>query len=266
MGKVDKELLKQEYIRKSRLKFGKNKFDYSLVKYVDKKHKVSLKCNDCGSVFKQTPDAHFVSKFGCPTCAKVYRAEKETKVFTENFLTKAKEVHGNRYKYDKVKYTNNSTKIEIKCTVHNKYFKQQPHNHLQGNGCPECGREKTTQYHRETALSSGWAYATWEEAGTKSKNFDSFKLYIIECVGEDGEHFTKVGKTFLSIGKRFKPSAIPYDWKLIKQVEGSAGYISKLEEELHRNLKNSGYSYMPKKLFCGAYECYKATYIEAEVE
>ena len=35
-----------------------------------------------------------------------------------------------------------------------------------------------------------------------------------------------------------------------------------LEEELHRNLKNAGYKYTPKKKFNGSSECYKCKYIE----
>lgn len=54
----------------------------------------------------------------------------------EYFIEKASIVHNNKYDYIGP-YINNSTKITIICPKHGK-FKQQPNNHLQGNGCPTC--------------------------------------------------------------------------------------------------------------------------------
>ena len=60
---------------------------------------------------------------------------------TEEFIQKAKAVHGDKYDYSKVEYVNNRTKVVIICPIHGE-FEQQPSNHLQGQGCPDCGREK----------------------------------------------------------------------------------------------------------------------------
>lgn len=56
-----------------------------------------------------------------------------------NFLKKANQVHGNRYNYSLSNYINNSEKIDIICRVHG-VFRQQPNNHLSGNGCPICAQ------------------------------------------------------------------------------------------------------------------------------
>lgn len=60
------------------------------------------------------------------------------KITTEQFVEKAKEIHGNKYNYSKVQYINSSTKIEIICPKHGSFW-QSPNNHLSKiRGCPEC--------------------------------------------------------------------------------------------------------------------------------
>lgn len=60
----------------------------------------------------------------------------------EEFIEKAKEVHGDRYNYSKVYYINNNTKVEILCSSHGSFL-QKPNNHLNGQNCPECGKINT---------------------------------------------------------------------------------------------------------------------------
>ena len=57
---------------------------------------------------------------------------------TDIFIKRAKEIHGDKYDYSLVKYTNAKTRVEIICPVHGK-FTQIPYNHLSGKGCKECG-------------------------------------------------------------------------------------------------------------------------------
>lgn len=63
------------------------------------------------------------------------------KINTENFIEKAKEIHGARYDYSKSKYESSNKKIEIICKDHGPFF-QQPNNHLSGKGCLKCGNER----------------------------------------------------------------------------------------------------------------------------
>lgn len=70
------------------------------------------------------------------------------KLTTEEFIKKARKVHGDRYDYSKAKYVDSKTEIVIICPVHGE-FKQRPDNHVNGGkGCPECGRLKTIQKQR----------------------------------------------------------------------------------------------------------------------
>ena len=63
------------------------------------------------------------------------------KLTTENFIEKAKKIHGNKYDYSKVKYVNNRTKVCIICPKHGEFW-QQPGSHLKGVGCKKCFDEK----------------------------------------------------------------------------------------------------------------------------
>ena len=63
----------------------------------------------------------------------------------QNFLNKAKIIHKNKYKYDKMNYINANTKITIICPIHGE-FQQTPHHHLEGHGCKLCANIKTKQH------------------------------------------------------------------------------------------------------------------------
>jgi len=125
---------REEFKEKSK-KVHCNKYDYSKVKYVSNKIKVTIICNvqDHGE-FEQTPNDH-LSGIGCPKCGGT------KKLTIEEFIEKATIKHDNKYNYNKVEYINNETKVTIVCNVQDHgEFEQTPHSHLnQGSGCPKCG-------------------------------------------------------------------------------------------------------------------------------
>lgn len=57
---------------------------------------------------------------------------------TEDFVNKAKAIHGDIYNYSKVDYTRSHDKVVVICKIH-KDFKITANNHLNGKGCPKCG-------------------------------------------------------------------------------------------------------------------------------
>lgn len=65
------------------------------------------------------------------------------KITTEIFIQRAKEKHGNKYDYSKVKYLSNDTKVEIICPIHGSFW-QTPNNHYKG-GCSKCGVETSSK-------------------------------------------------------------------------------------------------------------------------
>lgn len=126
-------------IRASKLQ--NNKYDYSKVNYINNCTKVCIICPIHGE-FWQTPKNH-LKKCGCPKCSNIKNTEKQ-RSNTEEFIEKAKEIHGTKYDYSKVNYINAKTKVCIICPEHGEFW-QIPYNHLLMNGCPECSRGKISK-------------------------------------------------------------------------------------------------------------------------
>lgn len=115
-----------------------NKYDYSSVVYTNSHTKINIICLLHGN-FLQTPNSHLNGN-GCPKC-KIETVRQRCKHTIEIFIQKAIEVHRDIYKYTKVKYINNHTKIIIECKKHGD-FEQTPGNHLSDKGCTKCKYEK----------------------------------------------------------------------------------------------------------------------------
>lgn len=62
------------------------------------------------------------------------------KLTTEEFIERAKAVHGDSYDYSKVVYVNASTKVCIICKKHGEFW-QRPSHHTDGRGCTKCAAE-----------------------------------------------------------------------------------------------------------------------------
>lgn len=59
------------------------------------------------------------------------------KLTTEEFIAKARLVHGDKYDYSLTSYVGNRTKVIIICPIHGA-FEQSPKLHLRGHGCNLC--------------------------------------------------------------------------------------------------------------------------------
>ena len=131
------KLTTEEFIEKARKVHG-DKYDYSKVDYKNNHTKVCIICPDHGE-FWQTPSNH-LKKQGCPKCGFTIRNEKNT-MTTEEFIAKAREVHGSKYDYSKSEYQNCNVKVCIICPEHGEFW-QLPSSHLSGRGCPKCINRK----------------------------------------------------------------------------------------------------------------------------
>jgi very-short-patch-repair endonuclease len=133
-------LTTKQFIRKAKI-LHENKYDYSLVQYVNNHTKVVITCLQHGK-FKQLPSNHLHGKkYGCKQCAVQKRRQKQ--VFTKKqFVEKAKKVHDNKFDYSLIKYENNLSKLKIICPKHGT-FKQVASVHLRGSGCKQCSIENS---------------------------------------------------------------------------------------------------------------------------
>lgn len=119
----------QEFIQKAN-KIHNNKYDYSKFVYINAQTKGIIVCPIHGE-FLQTPNSHLNGR-GCPKCAgNNYKRDKE------EFIDRAKKVHGSKYDYSKVEYKTCKDHVCIICPKHGEFW-QTPDHHLQGDGCPKC--------------------------------------------------------------------------------------------------------------------------------
>jgi len=134
---MPRRLSKLEFIEKSKALHG-NKYGYDKVIYKQNKIKVCIICSTHGE-FYQTPNDH-LKGWGCDKC----RQEKtglSLRLTNEEFVEKAKLVHGDRFDYSLSNYINHTTKVCIVCYEHGKFW-QKPNDHLNGQGCPICKASK----------------------------------------------------------------------------------------------------------------------------
>jgi len=172
-----RKLSTEEFIARAKEVHG-DRYGYSPTRYMGSKTKVSILCPEHG-VFKQTPNDH-LKGHGCPKCGKEQEANAR-RSSTEEFIAKAKEVHGDRYGYTLTCYTDSATKVDIYCFEHG-VFQQTPNDHLSGRGCPRC--------------SSGWA--------ERYKNAPVALLYYLRVEPPEGEILYKIGITLKSVEQRWK--------------------------------------------------------------
>lgn len=122
----------EQYIAEAKEKFG-DKFDYSQTNYDGSNKNLNVICREHG-MFSQIAKNHLNGLTGCVKCCKL------KKYSGQNFIDKARQIHGDYYDYSNVKYVNSSTKVDITCPKHGP-FQQSPHNHLKGYNCSSCALE-----------------------------------------------------------------------------------------------------------------------------
>lgn len=134
-----------EFIEKANKIHGTT-YDYSKVEYKNCSTKVLIICKEHGE-FSQRPGNHLTGN-GCKKC----RDEKSgstQRLSLNDFINKAKDIHGDNYDYSNVKYVNSHINIQIGCKIHGIFY-QKPNNHLNGATCLLCSKISSSQKQRMT--------------------------------------------------------------------------------------------------------------------
>ena len=225
-----------EFIIRAKKSHG-DKYDYSKVEYVNNNTKVEIICPEHGS-FWQRANYHMRGK-GCQKCGlkKLYAL----KYSTDEFITKAKKIHGDKYDYSKTEYVSIRTKVEIICPEHGSFW-QRASSHIDGNGCQRCGFKKgvslryekyNTDYfinHAKKIHGDKYNYSKTEYVNAVTKveiicpEHGSFWQRASSHINGSGcpRCYSKVSKSELEICEFLKENNIEYiqsDRKIIKPYE-----------------------------------------------
>jgi len=127
----------ESFIQKARSIHG-DKFDYSMVVYVNSTTSVKIKCSTHG-IQIQRPYYHINGIHGCASCANEVIGDK-MRVPVEVFLKKCRERFGDRFDYSECGYVDMTTKFKPRCVKHDRIFETLPHGHLRAEtgGCSSC--------------------------------------------------------------------------------------------------------------------------------
>jgi len=157
-------------VHKNRYNYSQFTLDWFISNYKDKNTKVPIVCPTHG-LFYQSVTNHQL--YGCPKCGK-----NTLKMSYKEFIDRTNKIHNNKYIYpfDENWWQENyktlqSTYIPIVCSIHGE-FKQKIAKHLQGRGCPKCGRKKSEDFKR-------LSYEEFINKATKIHN--DFYIYPIDA-------------------------------------------------------------------------------------
>ena len=137
---MPRRLTQQQFIERCKQVHG-DKYDFSQVAYVNFSTKVTAVCPKHGA-WQAWPQP-LLRGHGCPGC-KADKVGDDKRMTQDEFIRKAREKHGTKYDYSKVRYTLANEYVTIVCPIHGE-FKQTPTAHMTGRGCPKCNtseREK----------------------------------------------------------------------------------------------------------------------------
>ena len=193
----ERKLTFDEFVKNSNRTHGIGRYDYSKVVYVNNNVEVIIICHnhDEPYEFKQKPK-HHMNGHGCKKCADEKLAIEKLKSI-DLFIKEANEVHGfGTYDYSKVEYVDTHTEVIIICPKHGP-FPQEPSNHLSGQGCPKCNKNKGEEAVRKFLTEKGIEFEEQKKfEGCEYKRKLKFDFYLPKynlCIESDGNvHFEKI--------------------------------------------------------------------------
>lgn len=199
-----------DYINFCVNKFG-NKFDYSMVNYVNAHTPIIIKCNNCNFEKEFSPNKHKRGKGICLNCETIHD--------TKTFINKSIEIHNKLYCYIDTVYEEYHKPLKIKCNTCNLNFPQTPASHLNGSGCPTCNKgfhhgietyrnRQTTLYYIKVneVYKIGLTLTTIKKRYSQDKDISISN--IKEWVFEDGSEAYKLEKLILDTYVDFKYQGI----------------------------------------------------------
>lgn len=126
--------------------------------------------------------------------------ERSLRSNTEEFVEKAREIHGDKYSYEKAVYVGCTKPLVIICPAHGEFL-MSPHKHISGKqGCPECGklvraakRNKGAQFVERAKAIHGDKY------DYSLVNYKTCKDRVEIICNKCGKHFTQTPDNHINL-------------------------------------------------------------------
>lgn len=137
------------FITRKLLKHGYNEnISYEKTQYDKATEKTTFTCKIHGD-FEQTPSNHMNSDYGCEKCSRGGdKYGKKNWEYYFNIIKKRKDF--NEYDYSKVVFKGSCKKITIIHKPCNTEFNQNVKCHVDGQGCPVCGKNKMSEHTKKS--------------------------------------------------------------------------------------------------------------------
>ena len=189
---------------------------------------------------------------------------------TEEFIQKAKAVHGDKYNYSKVEYVNAKTKVCIICPKHGEFW-QNPDSHNRGVGCPKCANEINSAKMRI------WTEEKCREEASRYSEMKAFRTKSTEAYNAALKHHWLQNYTWLTYKidmSTLKKKRQTYTQEeIIQRLRNLFGEKYSYEQVVYKNMKtpitlvcherdangveHGAFSMRPDNIFSSHQECPK---------
>ena len=166
--------------------------------YISMLKPATFKCNICGKVWTATPNKIQLGR-GCSYCNVGVKT-------TEDFIKRAKEIHGDRYDCSKSVYCGYTKEITVVCPEHGEFITTPTKFFNTTNPCKKCSRKSKMEHDIMLALDARKIHYTNNKTFPKDLGLKSYDFFLdgynvlIECQGS--QHFKP--NEFFGGEERFK--------------------------------------------------------------
>jgi hypothetical protein len=215
-----------EFIKKSRLKYGNNTFDYTKCIYTTVTNPVILICNNCENEFLVIPNKHLCDNRGCFDCKKVLQNIELFEQSEKLFWEKVKTIDTSMYDLSFTKYNGSRKNIEIQC-LHCGPFLIREDTFRKGAGCYKCVYIKNK--HKEGSLVNvNNISENWKQCSKTQLYFSPYYQFAYSFIENKKMYPNDNGK--LSYNNIF----IDTIWNLFKGEIPNTKYVTFIEENIEK--------------------------------
>lgn len=196
-------------------KYNNTNYTFFKFEYINRNTKMKVECNKHNLFFQISP-RDLLRGRNCPECAKEIKRKKLLSN-TEEFIAKAKKVHGDKYDYSEVNYIDKKTLVIIKCNICGEKFKQRPDIHLNGSGCLKCNKKSKGEKRIEEILKKQNINFETQKffIGLKDINYLTYDFYLPDynlLIEYNGKQHYSSKSLFYNNEKNLFHKQLHHDW------------------------------------------------------